>query len=188
MKKSLGAQTLLYPAPVLVIGSYDDAGRPNAMTAAWGGICCSVPPCIAISLQKVRYTYDSLMSKKAFTISIPSEKHVKEADYFGIASGRTEDKFAATGLTPVKGDFVDAPYIAEFPVNIECRILHVVEIGLHTQFIGEVLDVKMDEAAVSDADKDPIELIRPLLFATDSRNYYGVGTKVSKAFSIGKSL
>ncbi len=188
MKKSLGAQTLLYPAPVLVVGSYDDEGRPNAMTAAWGGICCSKPPCIAVSLQKIRYTYDSLMSKKAFTINIPSEKHVKEADYFGIASGRTEDKFAATGLTPVKGDFVDAPYIAEFPVNIECRILHVVEIGLHTQFIGEVLDVKMDEAAVSDADKDPIELIRPLLFATDSRNYYGVGTKVSKAFSIGKSL
>ncbi len=185
MKKSLGAKTLLYPTPVLVVCTYDDKGNPNAMTAAWGGICCSEPPCIAISLQEARYTYDSLMSKKAFTINIPSEKYVKEADYFGIASGRKEDKFAKTGLTPVKSDLVDAPYIEEFPFNIECKILQVVPIGLHTQFIGEVLDIKVDESVENN---DLIEQIKPLLFAPDNRVYYSVGNRVSKAFSAGKTL
>ena len=83
------------------------------------------------------------MGKKAFTINIPSENYVKEADYFGIVSGKNENKFAKTGLTPVKSDIVDAPYIREFPVNLECKIIHVIEIGLHTQFIGEVMGLKL---------------------------------------------
>ena len=145
MKKSLGAKTLVYPTPVLVIGTYDNEGNPNAMTAAWEGICCSSPPCVTISVRKATYTYGNLMYKKAFTLNIPSESYVKEADYFGIVSGKKEDKFAKTGLTPVKSDIVDAPYISEFPVNLECKIIHVIEIGLHTQFIGEVMDVKIDD-------------------------------------------
>jgi flavin reductase (DIM6/NTAB) family NADH-FMN oxidoreductase RutF len=187
MKKSLGAKTLLFPAPVLIICTYDDAGKPNAMTAAWGGICCSVPPCVAVSLRKATYTYGSLMSKKAFTINIPSEKYVKEADYFGIASGKNEDKFKKTGLTPVKSTLVDAPYIEEFPLTVECKIVNVLELGLHTQFVGEVLDVKLDET-VSARDKSLIELVRPLIFAPDGGGYYGVGQHVAAAFSVGKEL
>lgn len=185
MKKSLGAKLLLYPTPVLVVGTYDEKGKPNAMTAAWGGICCSDPPCIAISLRKATYTYGNLMSKKAFTISIPSEKHCREADYFGMASGKNEDKFAKTGLTPVRSSLVDAPYIEEFPINIACRVLHVIEIGLHTQFIGEVLDTKIDEAV---GDKDFIEQIKPLIFAPGSGKYYGIGNHVGSAFSDGKAF
>ena len=97
MKKSLGAKTILYPTPVLVVGTYDNNGRPNVMTAAWGGICCSVPPCIAVSLRKATYSYHNIVQRKAFTVSVPSEQYVKDADYFGIASGKTEDKFAAVG-------------------------------------------------------------------------------------------
>lgn len=185
MKKSLGAKTLVYPTPVLVICTYDNEGNPNAMTAAWGGICCSSPPCIAISLRKATYTYGNLMAKKAFTINIPSENHVRDADYFGIVSGEKEDKFAKTGLTPVKGDFVDAPYISEFPVNIECKVIHVIELGLHTQFIGEVLDAKIDVTVQEKGDQPIIEQIKPLLFAPDSRNYYVIGKQIAQAFSIG---
>lgn len=186
MKKSLGAKTLIYPTPVLVVCTYDDEGNPNAMTAAWGGICCSSPPCIAISLRKATYTYGRLMSKRAFTINIPSENYLKQADYFGMVSGKMEDKFARTGLTPIKSDIVDAPYVKEFPVNLECKIIHIFEIGLHTQFIGEVLDAKIDETI--QADKSIIEQIKPLLFTPDSANYYGIGNQAGKAFSIGKDL
>lgn len=188
MKKSLGAKTLIYPTPVLVIGTYDEEGKPNAMTAVWGGICCSSPPCVAISLRKATYTYGNLMSKKAFTINIPSENYVKEADYFGIVSGKKEDKFAKTGLTPVKSDFVDAPYIREFPFNIECKIIQVIEIGLHTQFIGEVMDVKIDDTLHEKENQPIIEQIKPLLYAPDSRNYYAIGKQIASAFSIGKGI
>lgn len=184
----MGAKQLLYPTPVLVVSTYDKEGRPNAMTVAWGGICCSVPPCIAISVRKATYTYGNLMDKRAFTVNIPSEKHIKEADYFGMESGKKEDKFAKTGLTPVKSEFVDAPYIAEFPINLECKIIQVFEIGLHTQFVGEVLNAKIDDTIQEKGDTPIIEQIKPLLFAPDSRSYYAVGERTAQAFSIGKEI
>ena len=187
MKKDIGAKTLLFPTPVLVVATYDSKGKPNAMTAAWGGICCSDPPCVMISLRKATYTYSNLMETNAYTVNIPGEMYIKEADYFGITSGRNEDKFAATGLTPVKSEFVNAPYISEFPLNLECQVVHIAELGLHTQFVGEVINVKVD-SALHENDRQPlIEQIKPLIFAPDSRNYYSIGTVAGKAFSIGKA-
>jgi flavin reductase (DIM6/NTAB) family NADH-FMN oxidoreductase RutF len=188
MKKSLGPRTLVYPTPVLVVCSYDKEGNPNAMTAAWGGICCSSPPCVAISVRKATYTYDNLMDKRSCTINIPSENYAKEADYFGMASGKNEDKFTKTGLTPVKSDIVDAPYIREFPVNLECKIIQVIEIGLHIQFIAEVIDVKIDDTLQEKGDLPMIEQIKPLIFAPDSRNYYVIGKQIAQAFSIGNEI
>ncbi|MDA8170210.1 MAG: flavin reductase family protein [Nitrospiraceae bacterium] len=185
--KSLGAKILFYPAPVMVVGTYDKEGRPNVMTAAWGGVCCSAPPSIAVSLRKATYSYGNLVERKAFTISIPSEAHMKEADYFGMVSGKNEDKFKATGLTPVRSQVVDAPYVGEFPFIVECRLIHTVEIGLHTQFIGEVADIKVDPSVLSENGTTPdIEKLRPLIFTPESRLYYGVGNLLGKAFSVGK--
>ena len=116
MKKSIGAKTIIYPTPVLVVGTYDKAGKPNAMTASWGGICCSKPPAIAVSLRKATYTHGNIVQRKAFTINIPSENYVREADFFGIVSGKREDKFSSSGLTAVKSELVDAPYVEEFPL------------------------------------------------------------------------
>ena len=147
MKQSLGPKTLLFPTPVLMVGSYDQAGKPNLMNAAWGGICCSDPPCVTVSIRKARHSYDSIMFRKAFTVGITNEEHIVEADYVGMASGRNVDKFAVAGLTPVRSELVDAPYAAEFPVVLECRLLHTLELGIHTQFIGEILDVKADRAS-----------------------------------------
>jgi len=186
MKKSLGAKTLLYPTPVLVIGTYDSNGRANAMTASWGGICCSTPPCIAVSIRKATYTYGNLMEREAFTVNIPAEAQIKAADYFGMVSGRNEDKFKAIKLTPVKGDIVNAPYIEEFPLVIECRLAQSIELGSHTQFIGEVMDVKADESVLGEGEVPDIEKLRPVIFTPVSRNYYGIGRFVGKAFSVGK--
>jgi flavin reductase (DIM6/NTAB) family NADH-FMN oxidoreductase RutF len=188
MKKSLGAKTLLYPTPVLVVGSYDKEGRANVMTASWGGICCSSPPCIAVSLRKVTFSYGNVMERQAFTISVPSEEYLSKADYFGTVSGKNVDKFALSGLTPVKGDFVDAPYVGEFPLVIECKVLKTVEIGIHTQFIGEIMDVKADESVIDGNGVPDIEKLKPAIFTPESRGYYGVGRYLGKAFSIGKLL
>ena len=104
MKKSLGAKTLVYPNPVWVVGTYDKEKKPNVMTVAWGGICCSDPPCVAISLRKATYSYGNIIERKAFTVNVPSEKYIREADYFGTISGRNVDKFTKAGLTSVKSD------------------------------------------------------------------------------------
>ena len=188
MKKSLGTKTLLYPTPVWVVGTYDKEGKPNVMTIAWGGICCSKPPCVAISLRKATYSYGNIVERKAFTLNIPSEVHAREADYFGSVSGRNEDKFAATGFTPVKSELVDAPYLKEFPLILECKVIHVIEIGLHTQFIGEIFDVKADESVLSEKGVPDIEKVRPIIFSPEVRRYYKVGDYLGEAFSIGKSI
>jgi len=188
MKRSLGAKTLIYPTPTWIVGSYDKQGRPNGMTAAWAGICCSDPPCVAVSLRKATYSYGSLINRQAFTISVPSQDQVKLADYFGLVTGRDTEKFAATRLTPVRSDLVDAPYVAEFPLVLECKVLHILELGLHTQFVGEILDVKADEEVLDEAGMPDILKVLPIVFSPGNRLYYGVGASLGHAFAVGKEI
>jgi flavin reductase (DIM6/NTAB) family NADH-FMN oxidoreductase RutF len=188
MKKSLGAKTLVYPTPVFVVGTYDPQGKPNVMTASWGGICCSRPPCVAVSLRKATFTHGNIIARKAFTISIPSETHVRVAYYFGMTSGKEVDKFAAAKLTPVRSDLVDAPYVKEFPMIVECKLAHTIELGLHTQFVGEVMDVKVDEAVLASDGTADIKKVMPLVFTPDSQAYYGIGSFIAKAFSVGEGI
>jgi flavin reductase (DIM6/NTAB) family NADH-FMN oxidoreductase RutF len=188
VKNSLGAETIVPTTPVWVVGTYDQDGKPNVMTAAWGGICCSKPPCVYVSLRKATYTYGNIVERKAFTVSIPSENYVKEADYFGIASGKKVDKFAATGLTPVKSDLVDAPYVKEFPLILECKVIKIVEIGLHTEFIGEIVDVKADSSVLNEKNLPDIEKVKPIIWNIAGMTYHKVGNSVGQAFSIGKQV
>jgi flavin reductase (DIM6/NTAB) family NADH-FMN oxidoreductase RutF len=188
MKKSMGAKTMILPTPLLIVGTYDAAGKPNVMTVAWGGVCCSEPPCIGISLRKATYSYNNIVERKAFTVHVTTEPYVKEADYFGIVSGKKVDKFGATGLTPVRAEFVDAPYIKEFPLVFECTLLHTIEIGLHTQFIGVIVDVKIDEEMLTDDGFPDVKKMKPVAFAPGIRDYYGFGKVLGKAFSIGKQI
>ena len=188
MKKSIGAKTLIQPTPAWVVGTYDKQGKANAATVAWGGICCSQPPCVAISLRKATYSYGNIVERKAFTVSVPSESHVKEADYFGLASGRDVDKFAAAKLTPVKSDLVDAPYVKEFPLVLECRLFHTIELGLHTEFVGEILDVKAEEDVLAEDGLPDIGKVKPILFAPDHRTYHAVGRFLGQGFEIGKAI
>jgi flavin reductase (DIM6/NTAB) family NADH-FMN oxidoreductase RutF len=188
MNKSLGAKTLIYPAPVLVVGTYDKAGKPNVMTASWGGICCSQPPCVAVSLRKATYTHGNILEREAFTVSVPPEKYVKQVDYLGLISGRSADKFAAAKLTPVRSALVDAPYVKEFPLVLECKLVQVVELGLHTQFVGEVIDAKADERIIGDGGAIDIKKLKPLVFTPDTQDYYGIGSYKGKVFSAGKGI
>jgi flavin reductase (DIM6/NTAB) family NADH-FMN oxidoreductase RutF len=186
MKTSLGPKTLLFPVPVLVVGTYDAQGKPNVMTASWGGICCSQPPCINISLRKATYSHHNIVERKAFTLNLPSENFVRQADYFGLASGRETDKFAAAGLTPVRSDLVDAPYVEEFPLVLECRLVHTAELGLHTLFVGEILDAKIDPSILNAEGQVDIKALQPILYSVGTKDYYGVGERLGQAFSVGK--
>ena len=188
MKNSLGAKIIVPTTPVWVVGTYDQEGKPNAMTAAWGGVCCSRPPCIYVSLRKATYTYRNIMKRKSFTVSIPSETYTREADYFGIASGKTVDKFSATGLTPVKSDLVDAPYVKEFPLIIECKVIQIIKIGLHIEFIGEIVDVKADSHVLNEKNLPDIEKVKPIIWNPAQMTYHRVGRRVGQAFSIGKEI
>ena len=188
MKKSFGAKTLAFPNPVWCVGSYDIKGQPNLMTIAWGGICCSKPPAVTISLRKATYTYGNIIERKAYTINVPSVKYVKEADYVGIASGKRENKFETTGLTAVRSDLVDAPYVDEFPMILECKVIHTYEIGLHTQFIGEIIDVKVDEATLTDKGLPDIVKVEPFIYGSEIQAYHQIGEKIADAFQIGKKL
>lgn len=186
MKKSLGAKTLLFPTPVLIICSYDAKGTPNAMNVAWGGIACSEPPCVTISVRDHRKTYDNIMLKKAFTVNVPSEKYIKEADYFGLVSGKTENKFKTASLTPVKSDLVDAPYVEEFPLVLECVLKESHRIGTHTLLIGEIKDVKADESVLNPQGMVASEKLKPMIFDPGTMSYYASGKYLGRAFSIGK--
>ena len=188
MKQSIGSRTIAFPTPTWVVGTYDRDGKPNIMTAAWGGICCSRPPCVYVSLRKATYSHGNIMSRRAYTVNTPSEHHVKEADYFGIASGRDADKFSVSGLTPVKSSVVDAPYVEEFPLVLECKVLRIVELGLHTQFVGEIMDVKADPSTLTENGLPDITKVKPIIFEPSNRRYFGLGSCLGQAFSIGKAL
>lgn len=115
MKLSLGARAMLYPTPVVVVGSYDSAGRPNAMTAAWAGVACSQPPCVAVSIRRSRYSHTSILERGAFTLNLASEDQARQVDCLGIASGVTGGKLAAAGLTAIRSTSGDGPGVGESP-------------------------------------------------------------------------
>ena len=187
MKKSLGAKTMLYPTPVLVVGSYDAELRPNAMVAAWGGIACSRPPCLSISLRAATASHGNITARRAFTVSLPRRDQIAQADFFGIASGRDCDKFARTGLTAAAAEFVEAPYVAEFPLVLECAVVQIHELGLHTQFIGEIKDVKVDEDVLDEAGHIDVAKLAPVALALEGGGYYAFGECLGAAFTLGKA-
>lgn len=189
MKVSLPAQTLMLPSPVLIVGTYDADGKPNMMNAAWGGIVCSKPPCISVSLREATLSYHNIRQTEAFTVNFTTEKYVKEADYVGIVSGRDCDKFKDTGLTPVKSKLVNAPIVQEFPYALECKLIKQVELGSHTIFVGEIVGIEADNDVLNEKNFPDIEKVRPMLWGSFSnKSYFGIGEKLGDAFSIGNEL
>lgn len=187
MKRLISPQALFFPNPVFVVGSYDSEDRANAITLAWGGVASSNPPAISIAIRPSRYSYRSIMDRKAFTINLPAADQAKLADYFGVVSGRAVDKFKATGLTAVRANEVDAPLIAEFPYNMECVVTHSLDLGSHTLIIGEVKQIHADEQLFGENGElhygDSI-----LTFDSGIHCYRAPGEVVAQAFKVGLEL
>jgi flavin reductase (DIM6/NTAB) family NADH-FMN oxidoreductase RutF len=184
MKKSIGIRETIFPNPAMVVCTYDAQGRADAATYAWGGTASSDPAAISVAVRPSRYTHENLLLKKAFTINLPSAEYADETDYFGIVSGRDTDKFGKTGLTPIRGEYVDAPYIEEFPVNIECEVTHTLDLGAHTLFIGEVRDIKADEEYAGSL-KTLWADARILTYDSLALSYRLPGEEIARAFSSG---
>lgn len=181
MKKSLGPNTYIFPLPSVVVNVYDEEGKANMMTASWTGVVNSSPPMISVSLREATYSHDLIVKKKAFTVSIPSRKHLTQMDFVGTLSGRNIDKFNLSKLTPIGSDLVDAPYVEEFPVTLECQLVKYEKLGLHTMFIGQILDVKVDESCINASGMPDMKKIDPIAYAHGDRSYFGIGNYLGPA-------
>lgn len=184
MKKNFGKQTQLYPMPVLIIATYDENGKPDAMNAAWGGIHDTNQ--IGICISPEHKTAKNLLQTKAFTVSIADSAHVAECDYLGIVSANNEpEKLAKAGFTVTKSEFVNAPVINELPMVLECSLVsYDQETGC---MVGDIVNLAADESILSGDKIDPAKL-KPITFDPCNHNYIELGNIVGKAFSDGKSL
>ncbi len=187
MKKDLGALPAVYPMPVLMIGTYDENEKVNVMNVAWGQICDMDK--IVLFIGEGKKTWLNIKASKAFTVALADEKHMDAADFFGIASGnKIDDKFERTGYHAVKSDKVHAPIIEEFPVVMECELVEFVETESISGIVGKIVNVKADEAVLSENGKvDPAKL-HALMFDQFQNGYYATGEKVGKAWNAGMGL
>lgn len=186
MKKDLGIVQAVYPMPVLMVAAYDENGKVNVMNAAWGQIAASDK--IALFISEGHKTTKNIRKTKAFTVAIADKAHMKEADFFGIASGNNiDDKFERSGLHAVKSTHVNAPIIEEFPIVMECELDDIVDSSIHA-VVGKIVNVAADESVLSENGKvDPAKL-NALMFDNFQRGYYVSGEKVGQAWDAGMDL
>lgn len=182
MKKAIGPQTLLYPMPAVLVGAQVN-GKPNFMTAAWCGIASAEPPAISVAVRSARYTIKGISTHKTFSINIASSNLAAKVDYCGIYSGHKIDKSEV--FTVSYGQLDSAPLIQECPVNLECKVIHAVDLGSHVLFIGEILQTYIDEECMTSEKPDPAK-IDPLIYTTGVGQYQKLGEVVGKAWTIGK--
>lgn len=144
---------MLYPVPAVMVSVADNAGNANIITVAWTGTICSDPAMLYISVRPERYSYHMLRETGEFVVNLTTKALTKATDYCGVRSGKEVDKWAEMKLTPVKGEKVGVPLIAESPVNIECRVTEVKELGSHHMFLAKVEAVNIDEGYLNEKGK-----------------------------------
>ena len=185
MRRNFGAKAYLYPMPVLIIGTYDENGKPNAMNAAWGGI--SEETQISICVSEDHKTTENFLKRKAFTVSIADVENMIAADYVGIVSGNNEpDKIAKAGWTAEKSEFVDAPLFKELPMALECKLISYDENSC--SLVGEIVNVNADESILTPDGKVDLEKFHPITYDPVNHTYRVVGEVCGKAFSDGRKL
>ena len=180
MKKNLGAKNCLYPLPVTLVGANVN-GKPNYITIAHVGI--ADPGSVSMGIAKFHYTNAGIKENGTFSINIPSIDMVKVTDHCGLVSGRDSDK---SGLFECfYGKLKTAPMIAECVINMECRLVHTVDLPRHDFFIGEVVETYADEKCLA-GDIVDMAKVSPILFAMNDRSYWKLGDRFARAWDIGK--
>ena len=177
---------MLYPVPAVMVSCGREGEKPNIITVAWAGTICSDPAMVSISVRKERYSHDIIKETGEFVINLVNKRLVRATDYCGVKSGRDVDKFAETRLTPQASRYVKAPGIEESPVNIECKVKDVLELGSHHMFIAEVAGVQVSEKYMNEPGK--FELNKLGLVAYSHGEYFELGEKIGKfGYSVKKS-
>lgn len=178
---------MLYPVPAVMVSCARPSERPNIITVAWTGTVCSNPAMVSISVRPQRYSYNIIRETGEFVINLTTEKLVRATDYCGVRSGRDVDKFREMNLTAGKADKVAAPLIEESPVNIECRVKDVMELGTHHMFLAEVVAVDIDDRYLDASGK--FNLNKAGLIVYSHGEYLGLGEKLgSFGYSVKKRI
>ena len=177
---------MIYPLPAVMVSCQREGEKPNIITVAWTGTVCTNPPMVYISVRPQRYSYDILDETGEFVINLTTEKLVKATDYCGVKSGRDVDKWKEMNLHQVKAETLEySPLILESPVNIECKVVEIKELGSHHMFLANVTAVHADEAYLNEQNK--FELNNTGLLAYSHGEYLGLGKKLGTfGYSIRK--
>lgn len=175
-KQSWKPGNMLYPVPAVLVTCQDKEGNDNVLTVAWAGTICSDPAMLSISVRKERYSHHMIKESGEFVVNLTTEALMRATDYCGVRSGRDEDKFKAMDLTKGSAGKVKAPIIMESPVNIECRVKQVLELGTHDLFIAEVVNVQISEEYMDE--KGSFHLNDADLLAYSHGEYYKLGKKL----------
>jgi len=169
---------MLYPIPAVMVSCQREGEKPNIITVAWAGNVCSSPAMLSISVRKERYSYDILKETGEFVVNLTNRKLAAATDWCGVRSGKDYDKFKEMHLTPLESRFVSAPGIAESPVNIECKVRNVLELGSHDMFVAEVMGVTVDEKLLDN--KGKFDLRAADLISYSHGEYFTLGEKIGK--------
>lgn len=176
---------MLYPVPAVMVSCQREGEKPNIITVAWAGTTCSSPAMVSISVRPERYSYDIIKESGEFVINLVNRNLVFATDYCGVKSGRDEDKFAKMNLTPLPSQHISAPGIAESPVNIECKVRQVLELGSHHMFVAEVMGVTIDDKYMDETGK--FNLNDSGLVSYSHGEYFELGEKIGKfGYSVKK--
>lgn len=167
---------MLYPVPAVMVSCARPGEKPNIITVAWAGTVCSSPAMLSISVRKERYSYDIIKETGNFVVNLVNKELVYATDYCGVKSGRDTDKFKEMNLTPLPSQHVEAPGIAESPVNLECKVTQVIELGSHDLFLAEIVGVTIDEKYMDENGK--FHLNDAKLVSYSHGEYYELGKKL----------
>ena len=186
-KVAIGARTLLYPLPAVLVGSNVD-GKPNFSTYAWCGIVNGNPPMLSVGFQHHRHTLKGVKQNGTFSVNIPSVELVNETDYCGIVSGRKTDKVADCKFNIFYGKLTNAPLISECPVNLECRVLHILNLGSHEMVVGQIEEVHVTDTCLTNGEPD-VTKIKPFLWVMGHKDQYlEFGKPLGLSHNIGKKI
>ena len=184
-KISFKPGNMLYPLPVVMVSVADKEGKSDIVTVAWAGTICTNPPMVSISVRPERFSHHMLMETGEFVINLTTKELVYATDYCGVKSGRDVDKWKEMNLTPVMGNVVKVPCIAESPVNIECKIVKVEKLGSHDMFTAEVVAVQVDDAYMDEKNSFHLSQANPIVYSHGE--YYLLGEKLGRfGYSIQK--
>ena len=170
--------TIIYPIPAVMVSCGHEYQEYNIITVAWTGTINSNPPMCYISVRPERYSYNIIKSTGEFVINLTTEDLARATDWCGCRSGRKYNKWKKMKLTPGPARFVKAPVIMESPVNIECKVKDIIELGSHHAFISEVVGVSVDDTYMNDDNAFSFSKARPLVFSHG--HYFGIGKMIGK--------
>ena len=177
---------MLYPLPAVMVSCKRPGEKPNIITVAWAGTVCSSPAMVSISVRKERYSYDIIKETGEFVINLVTRDLTFATDYCGVKSGRDVDKYGQMHLTEQPSQHISAPGIAESPVNLECKVKQVIELGSHDMFVAEILGVTVDEKYMDQNEK--FHLNDAKLVAYSHGEYFELGEKLGKfGYSVAKA-